>query len=93
MGTSVASRRAAFRAARRQSGIPVSEQPSRILPNTDLRGNLQPGRIYEYQVAASGGGMRLVRLRDDAAGHYYGLHSQQNRGPHFNDEAGNHYDY
>ena len=34
-----------------------------------------------------------VIIRDDAAGHYYGAGNSQNRGPHFNDSRGNHYDY
>lgn len=34
-----------------------------------------------------------MRIRDDAAGHNYGEGDPQNREAHFNDEAGNHYDY
>lgn len=43
--------------------------------------------------AEAGGGKRTVRIRDDAKGHDYGKNDPQNRGPHFNDEKGNHYDY
>ena len=88
-----AGRSGAFNEAKRQAGIPTSQQPSRVLPNVDRRGNPQPGRIYEYEVPAPGGGTRTVRIRDDAGGSYYGRGDPQNRGPHFNDEAGNHYDY
>lgn len=88
-----AGRGGAFNEAKRQSGIPTSQQPSRVLPNEDLRGNPQPGTIYEFEVPASGGGVRTIRIRDDAGGHEFGPGNSQNRGPHFNDEAGNHYDY
>jgi len=88
-----AGRGGAFNAAKRQSGIPTSQQPSRVSPNVDRRGNAQPGRTYEYDVSAPGGGTRTIRVRDDAGGHNYGSGNPQNRGSHFNDEAGNHYDY
>jgi RHS repeat-associated protein len=88
-----AGRRGAFNEAKRQSGIPTSQQPSRVLPNSDLRGNPQPGRVYEYEIPAAGGGTRTVRIRDDAGGHDFGPGNPQNRGSHFNDKAGNHYDY
>ncbi|WNZ54058.1 HNH/endonuclease VII fold putative polymorphic toxin (plasmid) [Microbulbifer sp. MKSA007] len=32
-------------------------------------------------------------IRDDSDGHNYGIDNPQNRGPHFNDPAGNHFDY
>ncbi|MFB9287224.1 HNH/endonuclease VII fold putative polymorphic toxin, partial [Pseudoduganella plicata] len=88
-----AGRAGAFNAAKREAGIPTSQQPSRTLPNEDLRGNPQPGRIYEFEVPAPGGGTRTVRIRDDAGGHNYGPGDPQNRGSHFNDPAKNHYDY
>lgn len=88
-----AGRQGALNEAKRASGVPTSQQPSRTLPNTDARGNPQPGRIYEYEVPAPGGGTRTVRIRDDAAGHAYPDNPTQNRGPHFNDDAGQHYDY
>ncbi|WP_371128542.1 HNH/endonuclease VII fold putative polymorphic toxin [Pseudomonas sp. NFACC13-1] len=43
--------------------------------------------------SASGGGTKTVRVRDDAGGHDFGVGNPQNRGSHFNDEIGNHYDY
>ena len=91
--TSETGRRGAFNEAKRQSGIPTSQQPSRVLPNRDRRDNLQLGRTYEFEIPAPGGGTTTVRIRDDAAGHNYGIGNAQNRGPHFNDKSGNHYDY
>ncbi|MEQ4282244.1 filamentous hemagglutinin N-terminal domain-containing protein [Pseudomonas syringae] len=88
-----AGRNGAFNEAKRQSGIPTSQQPSRVLSNVDKRGNPQPGKIYEFEVPASGGGTRTIRIRDDEGGHDFGVGNPQNRGSHFNDESGNHYDY
>lgn len=88
-----AGRRGAHREAKRQSGIPTSQQPSRVTQNRDRRGNPQPGRNYEYVVPTSGGGKTTVNVRNDAAGHNYGPNNPQNRGPHFNDRSGNHFDY
>ncbi|PBP95240.1 hypothetical protein CCL17_24055 [Pseudomonas congelans] len=88
-----AGRNGAFNEAKRQSGIPTSQQPSRVLSNVDKRGNPQPGKIYEFEVPASGGGTRMIRIRDDEGGHDFGVGNPQNRGSHFNDESGNHYDY
>jgi len=85
-----AGRSGAFREAKRQNGIPVTQQPSRVGPNVDKRGNPQPGRTYEFD---QGLGKDPIRIRDDAAGHNYGPNDPQNRGPHFNDPAGDHYDY
>ncbi len=86
-------RSGAFNQAKRNSGIPTSQQPDRVLPNLDRRGNLQPGRVYEFDVPAPGGGKQTIRIRDDAGGHNFGPGDPQNRGPHFNDQAGGHYDY
>ena len=88
-----AGRRGAFREAKRQAGVPTSQQPSRVLPNVDRRGNPQLGKIYEFDVPASGGGTRTIRIRDDAGGHNFGPGNPQNRGSHFNDPAGGHFDY
>ncbi len=85
-----ARRRGAFREAKRRSGVPVSQQPSRVGPNLDRRGNRQPGRTYEFD---QGGGKDPIRIREDSGGHHYGPGDDQNRGPHFNDPADNHYDY
>ncbi|WP_031431583.1 MULTISPECIES: RHS repeat-associated core domain-containing protein [Methylomicrobium] len=93
LSPSGAGRNGAFREAKRQSGVPVNQQPSRVTPNVDKRGNTQPGKIYEFDSPTSGGGMKTIRIRDDSGGHNFGAGNLQNRGPHFNDEIGNHYDY
>ncbi|MBI1926644.1 hypothetical protein HYR99_20685 [Candidatus Poribacteria bacterium] len=82
-------RRGTFREAKRRNGIPVSQQPNRVLPNTDRRGRIQSGRIYEFNQPDG----TVKRIRDDATGHRYPDEPSQDRGPHFNDDAGNHYDY
>lgn len=51
------------------------------------------GKIYEFDIIASDGKPKIIRIRDDASGHFYGEGNPQNRGSHFNDEKGNHYDY
>ncbi|WP_345831216.1 VENN motif pre-toxin domain-containing protein [Erwinia sp. HDF1-3R] len=86
-------RAGAFNEAKRQSGIPVSQSPSNVYPNVDKRGNPQPGYIYEFDLPKSGGGTEKVYIRDDAGGHFFGVDDPQNRGSHFNDPQGNHYDY
>ena len=88
-----AGRTGAFKEAKRQSGIPTSQQPSNVGPNLDKRGNVQPGKLYEFEVPASGGGTKTVKIRDDAGGHDFGPGNAQNRGSHFNNEAGDHFDY
>ena len=88
-----ARRQGAFNEAKRQSGIPISQQPSRTYPNVDRRGYPQPGRIYEFDLPKEGGGLKRVIIRDDAKGHFFGENNPQNRGPHFNDPQGRHYDY
>ena len=80
-----AKRNGAFREAKRRNGIPVSEQPKKVTPNFDKRGNSQPGKVYEFKNG--------VKIRDDSAGHIFNDNPIQNRGSHFNDPAGNHYDY
>ena len=79
-----AKRRGAFREAKRRNGIPNSQQPQQGR-NYNKRGELQPGRSYDF------GDDKVIR--DDSAGHEYPDDPIQNRGPHFNDPAGNHYDY
>jgi filamentous hemagglutinin len=89
-----AGRSGAFNEAKRNAGIPVSQQPSEVRPNVDRRGNPQPGYQYDFEITQPGGGEpKTVTIRDDAAGHFFGEGNNQNRGPHFNDPAGNHYDY
>jgi hypothetical protein len=93
MTPSGAGRTGAFNEAKRRNGIPTSQQPVRITPNYDKRGNPQSGRQYHFEVPAEGGGVKTIIIRDDAAGDFYGPNHPQNRGPHFNDPMGNHYDY
>ncbi|RSZ30580.1 RHS repeat protein [Variovorax beijingensis] len=88
-----AGRNGALNEAQRMNGVPTSQQPRAVVPNTDLRGNPQPGRQYIYEVPAPGGGTQRVIIRDDAGGHNYGPGNIQNRGPHFNDPSGRHFDY
>ena len=88
-----AGRSGAFNAAKELNGIPRSQQPSATGPNYDRRGDVQPGRSYTFTVPAEGGGSKDIIIRDDAAGHFYGPNDPQNRGPHFNDPPGRHFDY
>ena len=69
--------------------MPTSQQPEEQTQNYDKRGNKQPGRQYKYRDSNG----NPVNIRDDSQGHIYPDDPSQNRGPHFNDEAGNHYDY
>ncbi|MBN3804325.1 filamentous hemagglutinin N-terminal domain-containing protein [Paraburkholderia sp. Ac-20336] len=88
-----AGRGGAFNEAKRNAGIPVSQQPVEVRPNVDRQGNVQPGYQYVYEVPAEGGRTKEVIIRDDVGGHFFGKNDPQNRGSHFNDPAGNHYDY
>jgi len=88
-----AGRNGAFREAKRESGIPVTQHPDRVTPNYDRRGNLQPGVTYEFDIMNSNGTVSTLKIRDNAAGHFFGVNDSQNRGSHFNDDKGNHYDY
>jgi filamentous hemagglutinin len=88
-----AGRSGAFKEAKRANGIPVTQHPSAVRPNTDRRGNSQPGYQYEFKLPLPSGDEKTIIIRDDASGHFFGEGNAQNRGPHFNDPAGNHYDY
>ena len=89
MAPEEAGREGAFKAAKKANDIPVTHQPDEVLPNRDRRGKIQPGREYIFNK----GKPNEVRIRDDAGGHDFGPNDPQNRGPHFNDPQGNHYDY
>ena len=84
-----AGRRGAFREAKRQNGVPVSQQPVNVKPNEDRRGKPQPGKIYQF-INIKG---KSIDIRDDSAGHIFPDDPTQNRDPHFNDPKDNHYDY
>ncbi len=88
-----AGRRGAFRAAKRSDGIPTSQQFKGHRPNVDKRGKPQPGAQYDFDVATPLGGKANKTIRDDSGGHHYGEGNPQNRGPHFNNEKGDHFDY
>ncbi|PZF79460.1 hypothetical protein C1I92_31055 [Jiangella anatolica] len=88
-----AGRSGAFNQAKRDSGVPTSMSPSRVLPNVNKRDKVQPGRRYEWDLPSAGGGTRTVVIRDDSKGHFWGPGNSQNRGPHFNTQDGGHYDY
>ena len=82
MSPSGAGRKGAFGEAKRQNGIPVTEQPISVSKPDKYKGI---GREYEFQDG--------TKIRDDAFGHEYPDDPTQNRGPHFNDPDGNHFDY
>jgi hypothetical protein len=60
-----------------------------MYPNVECRGNVVPGRQYEF--TRSDGSKTTIR--DDVAGHRFEDNPSQDRGPHFNDENNNHYEY
>ena len=76
-------RNGAFNQAKRDQGIPVSEQPVNVTPNYDRRGNIQPGKVYEFA------GNKFIR--DDVVGHSFPDGSYLP--PHFNTPNGDHYFY
>ena len=88
-----AGRRGAFRQAKRDAGIPVSQQPNKVTIIKD-RATGKKIKVYEFTNTK---GIK-IEIRDDKYGHYYGEKNPQNRGPHFNSgKKGNklkdHYDY
>jgi RHS repeat-associated protein len=90
-----AGRDGALNEALRRNGVPTSQSPSMVGPNVGNDGKEIPGRTYIWIIRDSSapGGWRAVRIRDDAAGDFHGPGNYHNRGPHFNDDLGNHYDY
>jgi len=75
-------RQGAFRQAKRDMGIPVSQQPDMVLPNYNRRGMISPGRVYVFGD---------ILIRDDLAGHIFGDGGYLY--PHFNTPVGGHYFY
>ena len=72
----------------------MGQQPDAVGPNIDKQLNRQPGRSYTFkEVPVEGKKPKDVIIREDKAGHHFGPGDPQNRGPHFNDGADNHYDY
>lgn len=84
-----AGRKGALKEAKRNNRVPTSQQPEEQSPNYDKQGKGQPGRLYKYRDSEG----NPVNIRDDSKGHQYSDDPVQNRDPHFNDKAGNHYDY
>ena len=72
-----------FRAAKRDLGIPRSQQPIRVLQNINRRGKVVPGRVYDF-----GGGKYI---RDDVIGHVFSNGQRLVR--HFNTPMKGHYFY
>lgn len=62
----------------------MSKQPIRVSPAKDPIGRQIPGRDYFF------GDGKVIR---EHYGHIYPDDPTQNRGAHFNDIYGNHYDY
>ncbi|EOC3062595.1 RHS repeat-associated core domain-containing protein [Cronobacter dublinensis] len=86
-----ASRNAAFRAAKRDAGIPMSQQPSKVehVPLTDRSGKSFLGEDHlpintrEYTFTRPNG--ESIVIEDHSAGHIYGPPGTPgNHGPHIN---------
>ena len=85
-------RRGAFREAKRQNDVPVSQQPNRvgsiaIERGTDQEEPMNSRFLLKVVERARCAYARTRRVTTSDPG------ISQNRGPHFNDESGNHYDY
>jgi hypothetical protein len=77
-----AGRKGAFNKAKRDTGIPTSMSPDKVLPNYDKRGKIQPGKQYVFGD---------ITIRDDSAEHTFPDGGSLN--PHFNTPNGGHYFY
>lgn len=75
-------RKQAFNAAKREIGVPRSQQPI-VRPNIGNRGELNPGRVYDF------GNGKFIR--DDIVGHVFNDGSSIGR--HFNTSTGLHLFY
>ena len=80
----------AFAEAKRDAGIPVSQQPDSVsrVPMTDMNGkvvlgeNGKPIMTREY-LFTRGDGSKII-IQDHSAGHYFGEGGRGDQGPHFN---------
>ena len=81
-----AGRSGAFREAKRNSGIPVSERPIKVEPAKDRNDKLLPGGGRDYYFKDG----KVIREHYE---HIYPDDPYQNRGSHFNDIYSEHYDY
>lgn len=89
-----ASRDEAFRAARRDLGIPMSQAPDavRSVPMTDRNGNWLLGpdrqpimtREYDYTRVMPDGTRQRIVIQEHSAGHQFGQGGVGDQGPHFN---------
>ena len=80
------SRNAAFRKAKEINNIPRTEQPIKVnKDHLNRQGKHEQGREYFFKDNKV--------IRDDAKGHIFKDDPSQNRGPHFNDQNKNHFDY
>jgi RHS repeat-associated protein len=88
--TDLPSRNEAFRNAKRDSGIPVTQQPDSVnrIPLTDQWGKKilgddgMPINTREYTFDRPGDSN--IVIQDHGSGHYYGPNDPGNQGPHFN---------
>ena len=85
-----AGRRGAFREAKRASGIPVSAQPKEVRPAIGNQNERIPGRDYIFKDPQNEEKELVIH---EHFGHKFPDDPSQNRGKHFNDIHGNHYDY
>lgn len=76
-------RKQAFKAAKRDIGIPTSQQPISVGPNIGNIGELNPGRLYDFGKGKF--------IRDDIAGHIFSDGTSMGR--HFNTSNGLHIFY
>ena len=88
-----AGRRGAFRAAKRLNGIPMSEHPQVVTNTRNRQGEIVHGRDYYFSESFEGQNRGGLHIREDADGHVFLDDPTQNRGPHFNDQIGRHFDY
>ena len=89
-----ASRRDAFRRAKRDAGIPMGQQPTQVThemmttrtgaPILDANNQIVNSREYHYTRAD---GQHIV-IQEHAIGHYYGPNDRGNQGAHFNVRPG-----
>ena len=66
----------AFRAAKREAGIPMGQQPIKVMHSVNRYGVEIPGRTYVYE--HNGG---IIEIMEHAAGHIF---KDNELGPHFN---------
>lgn len=83
-----AGKHGAFRQAKRDAGIPMGQQPSKVEPNIK-NGQIRDGTAYHFTDQYGND----IIIRHEPGGHFYGPNNPQNRGPHYNGPNNTHYDY